>query len=241
MQIPNRFSHRARRALVLFLPSLLATAQLAAATPAQRELERVLVLTPDATRGAALYARCVTCHGRDGGGVVAGTVPRIAGQHYSVLVRQIVDYRHGRRWDMRMEAVAKSHMTLADEREIADVAAYVSSLPRDGSRGIGDGTHIGRGGALYAGMCERCHGAAGEGDERKAIPRIGGQHASYLMRQIYDAVDGRRPPLERTHRRRFEPLSFEEVLGVSDYVARMGWNAPVVSREWPRTPEPDTH
>jgi hypothetical protein len=32
-----------------------------------------------------------------------------------------------------------------------------------------------------------------------AVPKIGGQHYEYLRRQIYDAVDGRRPGLPASH------------------------------------------
>jgi cytochrome c553 len=202
----------------------------AAATADAQLIAKVFTSKPDAARGAQLFDRCTTCHARDGNGVVAGTVPRIAGQHYRVVVRQIVDFRLGRRWDMRMEPVAQSHGMLAGAQDIADVALFVAGMSRDGIRGIGDGTHLERGAALYEQGCVSCHGAGGDGDERTGIPRIGGQHAVYLAQQIYDAVDGRRLPLTRTHRKRFEPLSFEEVLGLTDYIARMGWHADASGR-----------
>jgi cytochrome c553 len=63
----------------------------------------------------------------------------------------------------------------------------------------------------------------GEGDDAKEIPRISAQHAGYLARQIYDAVDNRRPMLARSHGKRFAPLDFQDVLGLSDYLARIGW------------------
>ena len=56
-----------------------------------------------------LFAQCASCHGPDGGGKTDGSMPRIAGQHYRVLAKQIVDFRHGKRWDFRMEGVATSH------------------------------------------------------------------------------------------------------------------------------------
>lgn len=178
---------------------------------------------PDATRGEELFGKCATCHGPDGGGTVNGSVPRIAGQHYRVLVRQILDFRHGRRWDMRMEGVATSHEVMPTRQDIDDVAWYVSQLERAGTRGIRDGALVERGAQLYAGSCTSCHGADGSGNERKQIPRIAGQHADYLARQIYDAVDGRRPELSKSHAKRFAPLDFEDVLGLTDYLARLGW------------------
>ena len=206
----------------------------------QQELAKALAATPDTLHGARLYHGCQSCHGRDGGGVVVGTVPRIAGQYHDVLVRQIIAFRHGKRWDMRMEGVTKSHGLLAGPQDIADVTAYISSMTRDGARGIGDGTHLERGTALYTTLCQSCHGMNGNGSEDQRIPQIGGQHAAYLARQIYDAVDGRRLPLTRTHRKRFENLSFEEVLGLTDYIARMGWERdPPWRRERFETDDPN--
>ena len=74
--------------------------------------------------------------------------------------------------------------------------------------------------------CRSCHGADGGGSDQKQIPRLAGQHAGYLARQIYDAVDGRRPVLAKSHGKRFAPLGFEEVLGLTDYLARLGWQDP---------------
>ena len=181
---------------------------------------------PDPVNGEALFDYCTSCHGPDGGGDVSGSIPRIAGQHYRVLVRQIIDFRYGNRWDVRMEGIAAKHTLLATPQDIADVAAFVSRLDRDGSRGVGDGLYVEKGAAIYAQQCASCHGANAGGNGDKGIPRLSGQHAGYLARQIYDAVDGRRQPLTATHRKRFAPLDFEQVLGLTDYLSRIGWNPP---------------
>jgi cytochrome c553 len=197
-----------------------------AGTPAVgQELSRVLASTPDTGRGAVLFAQCAQCHGPDGGGSAAGTVPRIAGQHYRVLARQLVDFRHGRRWDIRMEGMANSHEVIPRPQDIADVAAYVSELRRDGVRGIGDGEYVEKGARIYEAKCASCHGANGAGDGARDVPRLAGQHAAYLARQLYDAVDGRRPALARSHGGLFKPLALDEVLGLTDYLSRVGWSS----------------
>lgn len=195
-----------------------------AATGEQKEFAQVMAATPDREHGEQLYQACVGCHGADGVGHVSGSVPRIGGQHYRVVVRQVVEFRGGKHWDMRMEGVANNHEIFARPQDIADVADYVSSLERDGRRGVGQGQYLELGRQLYQGSCASCHGKDGEGQARREIPRLAGQHSAYLARQIYDAVDGRRPALAKSHGRRLAPITFEGVLGLTDYLSRMGWN-----------------
>ncbi|MEO8019779.1 MAG: c-type cytochrome [Pseudomonadota bacterium] len=202
-----------------------------AATSVRQEFAEVVSRKPDAAHGAELFAQCTACHGADAGGVIDNSTPRIAGQHYRVLVRQLVDFRRGKRWDYRMEDVATNHDTIPEVQDIADVAWFVSRLDRDGAREIGDGQYVERGARLYAAGCAGCHGAQGEGDDIREIPRLSGQHAAYLARQIYDAVDGRRLPLTRSHRKRFAPFAFEDVAGLTDFLARIGWQHETTSGE----------
>ncbi|HEU4778508.1 MAG TPA: c-type cytochrome [Steroidobacteraceae bacterium] len=204
--------------------ALLLPLPLFAASTAQRELAAVLKAKPDIAHGAQLFVQCVSCHGADGGGETNGATPRIAGQHFRVLAKQIVDFRYGKRWDFRMEGQADRHH-LAVAQDIADVAAYVSQLERSGKRGLGSGEFVADGSQIYAKNCQSCHGAAAEGSKEKGVPQLAGQHYAYLMRQMYDAVDGRRPALPRLHSERIEPLDFEQVRAVSDFLARIGWNS----------------
>ncbi len=194
----------------------------AAGGTARSELNEVLRAKADANHGAQLFAQCAACHGADGNGETRGSAPRIAGQHYRVLAKQIVDFRHGKRWDFRMEGMADQHH-LAGAQDIADVAVYVAGLTRPGKRGIGSGEFAEEGRRIYAAGCESCHGREAEGDPVRGVPRLAGQHYSYLVRQMYDAVDGRRPALPRLHSQRITPLDFQQVRAVADYLARIGW------------------
>ncbi len=153
-----------------------------------------------------------------------GPPPRIAGQHYRVLAKQLVDFRDGARRDFRMEGMADSHH-LATPQDIADVAVYVTGLARPGNRGIGSGEFVAEGARIYGAKCGSCHGPEADGDPSRGIPRLAGQHYGYLMRQMYDAVDGRRPALPQLHSQRIAPLDFQQVRAVSDYLARIGWTA----------------
>jgi cytochrome c553 len=213
----NQFA-KARISLVLLLA---ATPGLAlAAESSKQELQDAMRTRPNYDRGAELFQQCMSCHGPDAGGEATGEVPRIAGQHYRVLLKQLVDYRHGKRWDFRMEELADRHH-LKDAQDIADVALFIASQERGGTRGIGSGEFTGQGQALYADRCQSCHGVAAEGNDPKIIPRLAGQHYGYLMRQMYDAVDGRRPSMLRSHPPRMAPLDFQEVRGLADYLSRL--------------------
>ena len=202
--------------------SCLFRASRCAASTAQRELAGALRATPDAINGEALFDHCASCHGADGGGEADGSTPRIAGQHFRVLVKQLVDFRSGKRWDFRMEGAAEQHH-LTGAQDIADVAAYVAKLDSPGTRGIGNGEFVEEGSRIYTKQCASCHGPAAEGNAQRGVPRLAGQHYGYLMRQMYDAVDGRRPALPRLHSQRIAPLDFQQVRALSDYLARIGW------------------
>jgi cytochrome c553 len=199
----------------------------ALAAPSQRaEFEAALNARPDLAHGAELFQTCAKCHGPSGNGADDGSIPRIAGQHFRVLVRQLVDYRHELRWDTRMEHYAGRGL-LKDARSIADVAGYVAQLARDAPRNVGDGSLLRHGAQLYRERCAECHGDVGEGDGRTLTPRVAGQHYAYLLRQMYDGVDGRRPNFSASHVRIFRQLQRDDFVGLADFLSRSEWTGPI--------------
>jgi len=64
-----------------------------------REFTEGAWLEPDLAHGAELYQTCAACHGPDGRGTEDGEIPAIAGQHGSVLLKQLTDFRHEQRWN----------------------------------------------------------------------------------------------------------------------------------------------
>jgi len=86
----------------------------------------------DAAKGKAAYAICGACHGANGEGLKAFSAPRISGQHEWYIVRQLKNFKSGVRgadpkdiFGMKMRPMA---MTLATDQDIADMAAYLSTL-----------------------------------------------------------------------------------------------------------------
>src|SRR3954469_14833188 len=116
-----------REASIIGVLLVVACTSATAAESARQEFTVALQATRSLEHGAELFQKCAACHGASGNGSDDGNIPRIAGQHFRVLVRQLVDYRHETRWDIRMEHFAGRNL-LPDAQSIADVAGYVSLL-----------------------------------------------------------------------------------------------------------------
>jgi cytochrome c553 len=185
----------------------------------QLELRDAMRATPDAAHGEDLYAPCGACHGVDGRGVSDGSVPAVAAQHYTVVVKQLVDYRYQRRWDMQMEHAAQMRH-LRGGQDLADLGAFIAGLPRGFSAGVGTGESLDVGVRAYFERCESCHGPLGGGNAALGYPRLAGQHYGYLYRQFFDAIEQRRPSMEAAHVRLMAPLGREQITGISDYLSR---------------------
>lgn len=207
--------------LVLAAAAIMLPPAIPAASSVQQDYLDAIRATPDATRGAQLFGSCAACHGNDGGGGVDGMIPRLAGQHPRVIIRQLVDYRHDKRRDPRMEPVAHTQ-ALRDAQAIADVAAFAATLVPRVPAGAGDGEFLESGRDVYAARCAACHGVAGQGDREGAVPRLAGQHYAYLLRQFHDALEGRRPALAGTHEPLLQDLDRAALQGMADLLSRAG-------------------
>jgi cytochrome c553 len=189
---------------------------------ARRELIEAARLMPNIPHGAALFETCAACHRRDGLGASDGSVPAIAGQHGSVLLKQLVDFRHDQRWDERMQHFSDQHH-LASAQDLTDVTAYAASLRRFAPRSnaIGTGEYLQQGASVYFRVCEACHRPLGQGDLLHFRPRLAGQHYQYLLKQLDDIASGSRPAMHSAHAERVRVLSATERMGIADYLSRL--------------------
>ncbi len=220
-------------AVMIVIPSIVAVVADAAtagvATPdtgehaARQEYAAALRQQPDLTHGRELFATCAACHGSDGSGVADGSVPAIAGQYFAVIVKQLTDFHNDQRWNIRMGKVLyPAHIT--SPADYADVAAYISGLPRHATHDVGDGSALTAGTRVYFADCEHCHGATGAGAESRLTPRLAGQHYRYLVRQIRNAGIESRPNMSSQHELLVRRLTPEQVNGVADYLSRLDPN-----------------
>jgi cytochrome c553 len=137
---------------------------------------------------------CAACHGVDGNSVTPDW-PMLAGQHASYIVRQLRAFKNGERTDVTMKPFAD----LLSEQDMLDVAAYFAAqtpTPKGADPNlVGLGQQIYRGGIPARGVaaCIACHGPEGDGNPLAAYPRVSGQHAAYVTKQLnaYAAGDRR--------------------------------------------------
>jgi cytochrome c553 len=219
-------------AMVLAGPSATVVAQVAVFLPTDGDIKATLALPGDVPRGKEAYAECQTCHRTDGSGRSSFNIPRLSGQHASVLIKQLMDIRSGLRVneDMR-EYMHDSDLTLQD---FADMAAYLQSLPVVGRIGQGPPELVPRGQTLYASDCAACHGEHGEGRPELFFPMLASQHYGYLVREIDLILSGERgnsnpamPPILKDY-------STDDKRAVAAYLAQLPAPGKTVTPETPR-------
>jgi cytochrome c553 len=149
-----------------------------------------------ATDGKATYAKCVACHGPRGEGVAATGAPPIAGLDAGYLERQLSAFASGARgaaagdtFGATMRASATT--MLASDADRHAVAGYVSTLPVP-APAPGGATPNDNGRNYFNAVCGACHGGKGQGNPALGAPRIAGQPAAYLARQLSAFTSGAR-------------------------------------------------
>ncbi len=187
--------------------------------PSEEET-KVLALAGDKQRGAAAYDEsCRGCHRANAAGRPDGAYPRLAGQHATVLVKQMLDIQAGVRDNPKMFRSTHEHDLSA--QNIADLAAYLEALPVPLDNGQGPAKHLEHGRELYERDCKACHGAAGEGDRKKFYPVVAGQHFAYMVRQISGTEAGKRRNANPDMVAAVRDYSADDVKAVADYMSRL--------------------
>jgi cytochrome c oxidase subunit 2 len=147
---------------------------------------------PDLAAGKALYAVCAACHGGQGEGNPAMNAPKLAGHGGWYLARQLAHFKQGARGthanDVFGKVMAPMAATLADDAAVANVAAYIASLPDRPAPPTVRG-NAQNGGKKYV-TCGTCHGADGRGIEATNAPRLKGMSDWYLVTQLKNFRSG---------------------------------------------------
>ncbi|MBF0304481.1 MAG: c-type cytochrome [Alphaproteobacteria bacterium] len=184
------------------------------------ERDEALKLKPNLENGKDIYEVCSACHMPEGWGLVDGTFPQVAGQHRTVLIKQLEDIREGNRDNPTMYPFALPS-EIGGAQAVTDVTDYIARLPMNPKNGVGPGDDLEHGKKLYADNCTRCHGETGEGDAAKFFPRIHGQHYAYLVRQYQWIKEGKRRNANPDMVKQIQQFTDKDTKAVLDYVSRL--------------------
>ncbi|MEO5624148.1 MAG: c-type cytochrome [Dokdonella sp.] len=144
---------------------------------------------PDVSGETLAQQVCSNCHGVSGNST-SPMFPNLAGQQEAYIVAQLGGFKaHSRQDPAGFEYMWGLSHNLTD-KQIKELAAYFSAQtlrrePVEGSaERIAAGKVIFTSGIADKGIppCAGCHGAEGGGTAE--APRIAGQHANYLVKQL---------------------------------------------------------
>jgi len=175
---------------------------------------------PDAAKGAATYGQvCVACHAADGNSVIPEN-PMLAQQHPEYLVKQLQEFKSGKRANPIMQGMVAA---LSDD-DMRNIAWWLADQKaREGFATDKDlvrlGERIYRGGIAdrQIAACAGCHSPTGAGIPSQ-YPRLKGQHAGYTATQLKAFRDGTRANhIQMTGVA--AKLNDREIQAVSDYIA----------------------
>jgi cytochrome c553 len=205
--------------LMIFLP-LTGISGNSSADSHDSDLTQAMALTPNIERGKDIYRLCANCHLSNGWGKPDGSFPVIAGQHRNVLIKQLEDIRTKNRDNPTMFPFTEPG-SIGGLQGIADVTAYIATLPADPTPGTGSGNNLEQGKQLYQKLCKKCHGKQALGNNDAFFPRLKGQHYAYLLRQLEWIQNGYRKNANELMIDRVKALSHDELDAIADYLSRL--------------------
>ncbi len=143
-------------------------------------------------RGKAIYTACAGCHGNNAEGRPEMFAPPLAGQHPDYLVRQLVNFRTGKRGkleDGHAFQMGGRANAIPDDKGVSDVITFAAALPALPAARPGPANA--RIKAVVDG-CAACHGKAGEGDKATKAPALNLLSSNYIAAQLRNFRGGLR-------------------------------------------------
>jgi cytochrome c553 len=205
----------------LLISALLAvTAVTVSAQEAAPKAEPAKAAKPDLAKGEASFtAACAACHGADGNSGTPAN-PKLAQQHPEYLVKQLTEFKSGKRANAVMSGMAAT-LTEADMKNVAYWLNSKTAKPgfAKDKELVALGERIYRGGIAdrQIAACAGCHSPNGAGIPAQ-YPRLAGQHAEYTAAQLTGFRDGvRKNAIQMTQVA--AKLNDREIKAVSDYIA----------------------
>ena len=202
------------------LASLLMAAALVAPAFPAFSADAAAPAKPDLAKGQASFSTvCVACHGADGNSSI-GANPSLAQQTPEYLVKQLQEFKSGK----RASAIMQGFAGMLSDDDMKNIAWWVASNPaKPGFAKEKDlvvaGERIYRGGIPDRSIpaCAACHSPNGAGIPIQ-YPRLSGQHAEYTAAQLVAFRDGVRlnsPQMTGVAAK----MNEREIKAVSDYIS----------------------
>ena len=177
------------------------------------------------TPASGAIAVCLTCHGpaMDAAPAVPGAlpVPKLDGQHREYLLKQLREFKAGKRKNDLMAPILKS----VGSRQFAEMAAHFASQT-SAPRRVENAQLAERGRVIYeegiaaSGVpaCAGCHMPNAVGAPR--YPRLAGQRPAYVVQQLTNFKQGARTN-DRAHVMRSiaANLSDDDMRALAEYVS----------------------
>ena len=165
--------------------------------------------------GAKLAEQCVECHG-PGGNSQNPDYPVLAGQSWRYIYIQLKDFKEGRRTDPVMSAMA-ARLSRDDMIALGNYFAAVKPLPIEFKA---DAAKVEAGRKISdAVLCPMCHlgGFVGQNE----IPKVAGQHAQYIRKQLLDFRAKRRTNDAGNMTSVAGTLSDDDIENLTQYIANL--------------------
>lgn len=166
----------------------------AAAACAITALSALPTRAQDMPEGSSELARravhvCAACHG-EAGRSPSSDYPSLAGQPAQYTARQLLDFRAQQRAESDSKAYMWGVSALLDDATIQSLATYYAAQTPAPGRTKAPAALLRTGQRLFeqglpargVRACASCHGERAEG--AAGFPRLAGQHAAYLERQM---------------------------------------------------------
>lgn len=174
----------------------------------------------DLAKGEASFnGVCAACHGPEGNSVIPIN-PKLAQQHPDYLVKQLTEFKAGK----RENAVMLGMSATLSEADMKNIAAWLTTKKATPGESM-DKEAAALGAKIYKGgiadrqipACAGCHSPNGAGIPAQ-YPRLSGQHTDYAVAQLTAFRDGvRNNSLQMTQIA--AKLNDREIKAVSDYIA----------------------
>jgi cytochrome c553 len=169
----------------------------------------------DVEAGKAKAESCELCHG-PGGNSTIPDVPSLAGQTWRYTYLQLKDYKEGRRSDPDMAPFIQD----LSRQDLLDLSAYFAAQKPLARPETLDAARVSRGKAKAAEtLCTMCHLGGFRGQNE--IPRVAGQHRSYVVKQMRDFRSAARTNDAGNMSSVSKTLSDADILDLAEYLASL--------------------